>query len=154
MKIYLDTNIFCRPFDNQSQKRIRNEAIAFLEIIENVINKKLFLISSEILEFEIGKIKNFEKRIKVSDFLSLASDVIYGTKEQLRISNKLEQKYNLKGHDALHVAAAFLGKAEYMITCDDLLLEKVWVISSFTKEEGFEIKLINPISFLKVLKGE
>ena len=72
MKIYLDTNVFCRPFDDQSQKQIKKEAIAFLKIIENLINKNLSLISSEILEFEISKIKNFEKQIKIFSFLSLA----------------------------------------------------------------------------------
>jgi hypothetical protein len=31
--IYLDTNVYCRPLDNQNDRRINIEAKAFLEIV-------------------------------------------------------------------------------------------------------------------------
>lgn len=102
MKIYLDTNVYCRPFDDQTQKKIMDEARAFLKIIKNVIAEKLFLVSSEILQFEINQMEDFEKRIKVSSFLTVASTTVYGTLEQLTLSQRLERDCGLKGRDALH----------------------------------------------------
>lgn len=152
MKIYLDTNVYCRPFDDQTQKKIMDEARAFLKIIENVIDEKLFLVSSEILQFEINQMEDFEKRIKVSSFLTLTSTTVYGTLEQLTLSQRLERDCGLKGRDALHLAAAFAGRASYLITCDNEFLNKVKCCSALTKQEGFEVKLINPIDYLKRLK--
>ena len=36
MKIYLDTCIYCRPFDDQSQDRIEKETKAFIEILISI----------------------------------------------------------------------------------------------------------------------
>ncbi|MCD6456239.1 MAG: hypothetical protein J7K81_05560 [Methanophagales archaeon] len=36
MKIYLDTCVYCRPFDDQSQDRIEKETKAFIEIVTSI----------------------------------------------------------------------------------------------------------------------
>ncbi len=81
MRIYLDTNVWCRPYDDLSQKRIEDESFAF-EKIKNYTNDKIFeIIGSDILtnlidcyhicSAIVGKAKYFitcdDKIIKKSD---------------------------------------------------------------------------------------
>ena len=51
-KIYLDTNIYNRPYDDQLQVRIRLETIAIFEILKRVQSKALALVWSFILDFK------------------------------------------------------------------------------------------------------
>jgi len=53
MTIYLDTNVYNRPFDDHSQERILEEALAFIEIYSFVVRGTLKCISSDILKLEI-----------------------------------------------------------------------------------------------------
>jgi hypothetical protein len=53
MLIYLDPNVYFRPFNDQSQARIRHEAKAFVKILEQLECGESALLQSEILEFEI-----------------------------------------------------------------------------------------------------
>jgi len=50
MIIYLDTNVYNRPFDDLSQERILEEAFAFIEIYSFVVRGTLKCISSDILK--------------------------------------------------------------------------------------------------------
>ena len=50
MTIYLDTNVYNRPFDDLSQERILEEAFAFIEIYSFVVRGTLKCISSDILK--------------------------------------------------------------------------------------------------------
>jgi predicted nucleic acid-binding protein len=53
------------------------------------------------------------------------------------------KKIGLKAKDALHVASAIEGNANYFLTTDDKILKK---LSKFP-----EIKVIDPIEFVKVI---
>jgi len=52
MKIYLDICCFNRPFDNQSQTRIRLESEAKLRIQDDILEGKFQLVWSYILDAE------------------------------------------------------------------------------------------------------
>ena len=52
MKIYLDNCCFNRPFDDQTQIRIKLEAEAKLQIQADILDKKFDLVWSYILEAE------------------------------------------------------------------------------------------------------
>lgn len=54
--LYFDTNVLCRPFDDQTVRRIRRETEAFERILENIEAKKAAFITSEILVFEVQRI--------------------------------------------------------------------------------------------------
>ena len=88
MLIYLDTNVYCRPFDDQSQERIRREATAFVELIELVQERKLDFLNSEILEFEIGRIEDQERLARVRSYLDLCSVKLRGSEEQRNMVSK------------------------------------------------------------------
>lgn len=55
MKIYLDVCCLNRPFDDQSEDRIRLESEAIITILSHCHSKEWELIGSEIIEFEISK---------------------------------------------------------------------------------------------------
>ena len=52
LRIYLDTSVYNRPFDNQEQTRVRLETEAFLLILEKAITGAIQIIASSALEYE------------------------------------------------------------------------------------------------------
>ncbi len=54
-------------------------------------------------------------------------------------------KKGLKSKDALHIACAIEGKAEYFITTDDKILKKIKGLK--------EIEVVDPIQFITILEG-
>jgi predicted nucleic acid-binding protein len=122
-------------------------------LIELVQERKLDFLNSEILEFEIGRIKDRERLARVQSYLDLCSVKLKGSEEQLELAKELERECNLKGRDALHIAAACLGKAAYCATCDDLVLKRADCCVKVTEEHGFRVILIGPEELKDVLKG-
>jgi hypothetical protein len=55
MLIYLDTNVYSRPFDDQTNEKFQVEANAFLKILAEVKTGTLNLLSSAILKFEVDE---------------------------------------------------------------------------------------------------
>lgn len=70
MKIYFDCCSLQRPFDDRSQLRIRIEAEAVLSILSLFESGELDLVNSEIIEFEINNIFDFEKRFFCQSILA------------------------------------------------------------------------------------
>ena len=52
MKIYLDTSVYNRPFDDQTQPRIWLETLALALILQYLESGEAILVSSSVLEFE------------------------------------------------------------------------------------------------------
>ena len=74
MKIYLDMNIYNRPFDDQSQIRVRLETIAVFEILQMVKSGSLLLVWSFMLEYENSLNPYDDIRIEIESVFSLASE--------------------------------------------------------------------------------
>ena len=55
MKIYLDTSVYNRPFDDQTQPRIWLETLALALILQLVEAGEATLVNSSVLEFENSK---------------------------------------------------------------------------------------------------
>ncbi len=51
----------------------------------------------------------------------------------------------VKSKDALHIACAIEGKAEYFLTTDDKLIKKL--------AETIELIVINPVNFIPILES-
>lgn len=79
--IYLDTNVYARPFDDQQHSDIQEEANAFLAIIAGVKDGKLVLLRSDILDFEVMNILREEKRTKVENYLELCDKHVENSDE-------------------------------------------------------------------------
>jgi predicted nucleic acid-binding protein len=153
--VYINTNVFCRPFDDQGQKRVLLETEAFITILTWINEGKLELLSSQTLDAEISNIDDPAKREYALDMLEVYTTK-YVTLDQhiLTLSGRIHRKYCVDPIDAQHLASACLGGAAYLITCDDELWRiKASVIKRHILKEGFKLKVMNPIEFVEAFKG-
>lgn len=152
MLVYCDTNVYCRPLDDQIQPQIRAETEAFLGILERVDTGEMTLVSSDILEAEISRMPDIQKRRLVRLYLDRCEQrVPIG----MRIAGKaqeLVEQCGLKNRDALHVASACAGEVRWFLTCDDRLANKREAVLQMTKEFGSEVEMLNPVEFLEQLE--
>jgi len=144
MKIYLDNCSFNRPFDDQSFMRIKLETEAKLFVQEKILSGKLQLIWSHILEYENMQNQFIERRNAIIEWKKIATEKIGGTKNVVARASKFT-RYGVKSKDALHIACAIEGKAEYFLTTDDKLLKKLAKIK--------ELIVINPVNFIPILEN-
>ena len=145
MKIYLDNCCFNRPFDDQSQIRIRLETEAKLEIQADIQDGIFELVWSYILEAE-NMVNPFEERKKaIQDWKRYSSMVV---KEEEKILGKATQLNHagLRSKDALHIACAVLARCKYFITTDDKIINKQSLITG--------LSLIDPIGFIKEIYND
>ncbi len=56
---------------------------------------------------------------------------------------------NAKNKDSLHLAAAIYSECEYFITCDDKFIKTIGKNKDNMKDTIGNIKLYNPIDFLR-----
>lgn len=150
LKIYLDTNVYCRPSDDQSQKRIRAETLAFLKILQSVIEKQILLIGSDIIDVEIDKHPNEIKRERAKSYQVYCSSHVEESEELVGIGKKLMEQAGLRPRDALHIASAAADKADYFITCDDKVRNKKVKIVEVL---GYGLNVMTPVEYIKKRGG-
>jgi predicted nucleic acid-binding protein len=141
LKIYLDTNVWCRPFDAPS-KRVVKETNAFLKILEMTYEGRFNISGSIISDIEIDRIDGEEKRKAIRQLIPLfISEKEYEISEILL--KEIKSTIHLSLPDSAHLACAIKQKCKYFLTCDDELLMKKEEI-----ERNYQIKVRNPINFL------
>ncbi|MDY6868701.1 MAG: PIN domain-containing protein [Chloroflexota bacterium] len=155
--IYLDTNVYSRPFDDQTQANIQEEANAFLKIIAEVKANKLSLLCSDILDFEVQNILNEEKRAKLEVFLGLCAEHLESSDEVLNVGKRIENNCPIRARDALHIASAILGQARYFLSCDKKVTQKKQGqcyrrVARTYRQEYFSV--MNPILFVEKIEQE
>ena len=140
MKIYFDNCCFNRPFDDQSQIRIKLEAEAKLRIQADIQDGKFELVWSYILEAE-NKANPFDERKRA--ILEWKGHSIMIIKEDGAILEKARKLNNvgLRSKDALHLSCAISGGCDYFLTTDDKIINKNSLIE--------DIILTDPIGFIK-----
>jgi predicted nucleic acid-binding protein len=134
-------NIYNRPFDDQSQVRIRLETIATYAILKTIKEKRYTLLWSFMLEFENSLNPHEDIKMEIGMTSSLALEYIDMAEDILEKAKVLELK-DIKPRDAMHLACAAKGAADYFLTCDDKLIKK----AHFIKDEFI---IINPIEFIR-----
>ena len=142
MRIYLDLCVYNRPFDDQSQPRIFIEATEFLLILSEVVGREITLISSFVLEYENIRSPFIMRRDKISDILKVASEYV-SYSEKLKNRAKEIEKTGIMSIDALHIACAEMAKADFFVTCDDVLVRK-----GITNKENFKVRIISLMEFI------
>jgi len=139
--IYLDVCCLNRPFDDQTQTRIRLESEAILEIISYCKLGQFELVNSTILELEISKIYNSLKKEKLEQYLLLATHKILVTEKIIQKAKKFTL-LGIKNFDALHLACAE-NNVDIFLTTDDRLLNKCIYYN-----QQINVQVSNPISWL------
>ncbi|NJD76478.1 MAG: type II toxin-antitoxin system VapC family toxin [Candidatus Methanoperedens sp.] len=140
MRIYMDVCCLNRPFDEQSQDRIRIESEAVLAIL----NRCLYdweLVGSEAINYEISKIPDDERRTGVKVLAAISGHRVTVNESILKRASELEN-IGLKALDALHLACAEKS-SEVMLTTDDEIVKKVMVDDSLIK-----VRVENPVRWL------
>jgi predicted nucleic acid-binding protein len=140
VRIYLDNCCFNRPFDDQSQIRVRLEAEAKLKIQEEIRSGRLQLTWSYILDYENSRNPYQERREQIRNWKNYAASDIQESSDLLEVANLLNQK-GIQKIDCLHIACAILSKCEYFLTTDDGILK--------CGKEIDDIRIDDPIGFIK-----
>jgi predicted nucleic acid-binding protein len=124
VKVYFDLCVYNRPFDDQTQPRIMTEAIAVVTIMALIAAKQISSINSFVLHYENLKNPNQEKRAYIETLLAESSEFVGPSDTIFARALELEKK-GIMGIDALHVACAQEVKADYFVSCDDVLVKRL-----------------------------
>lgn len=149
-RVYLDTNVYCRPLDDQGNRRIRKESQAFLEIADKAFRGEIEIVSSDYVKFEVEQIQNPLKRKDVRGFertLSLIN--VDSSRSLIALAREFSARCNVNALDALHISAACLSEASFLITCDDKIVNKNICIEKLAAEKEYRLKVRNPINYVR-----
>jgi hypothetical protein len=152
--IYLDTNVYSRPFDDQTDEKIQKEANAFLKIIAEVKAGNLNLLSSDMLTFEANEVIDDEKRMKVISHLEWCKEHINSSDEIFKLGKLIQKDCHIRGRDALHIASAILGNARYFLSCDKQVTQKKRANCYRRHAKNYErdyFSVMNPTMFIEKL---
>jgi predicted nucleic acid-binding protein len=141
MRIYLDVSCLNRPFDDQSQPRVRLESEAVTILLDGIDSGRWEEISSRMAEIEVSAIPDDIRRWHVFRLLpgsriELTASVFERARELVGLG--------LKAADAVHLSAAEAGKANLLLTCDDRFLHKCEQIA-----DELKLQVSNPVDWLK-----
>ena len=145
MKIYLDLCAIQRPLDTPDHVRIVLESEAVLGIIAFCDNGQIELLSSEALLYEGEQSSLPTRKEHTLAILEKAKSIINVAKKETLRAEKI-MSFGLKPLDALHLALAETGKADYFCTCDDKLLRNA------KKVEDLMVKVINPVDLIQEIE--
>lgn len=145
MKIYLDLCAIQRPLDTPKQVRIVLESETVLGIITFCDSGQAELLSSEALLYESELSSLPIRKEHTLAVLSKTKDVLnVPDKEKLRAANMMT--FGIKPLDALHLALAESGNADYFCTCDDKLLRNSKQVTNLM------VKVVNPVELVQEIE--
>jgi predicted nucleic acid-binding protein len=147
MKIYLDTCVYCRPFDDQSQDRIEKETKEFIEVLKFAELGKVIIVSSDVLIDELEEIVDPRMSSEVKEFIKICKEHVELSEEIIKLARRVEGECRITGADALHIAAS--GGTKYFITCDEYILSKDECINKFMKRKGHGVEVIDIVRFVE-----
>ncbi len=140
-KIYLDMNIYNRPFDDQVQVRIRLETIAIFSVLQRIKEGEFSLLWSFMIDYEnsLNPYNNVRQEIEMAS--ALANETVVPDDFIIAKAREFET-IGIRPRDAIHLACALKGEAEYFLICDNKLIKK-------SSELGINLKIMNPLKFIE-----
>lgn len=143
-RVYLDTSIYNRPFDDQTQPKVFLETQAVILILQMVEAKLIELVSSSVLEYENSRNPFIVNQQSMKRYLQIATLRVL-LDENIRERAKQLEQQGIKAIDALHVACAETSQSDYFITCDKRLINRC---------QGLTLKAINPTDFILEIEDD
>ena len=139
MRVYLDNCCYNRPFDEQTQLKVRLETEAKLRVQAMMRNGEVEYVWSDILSQEVFDNPFPHRREKILEWRHGAVCTVEITTDVIADADGLAEK-GLKAADALHVASAAAVDCDCFITTDIRLLRRV---------RQFKVtRILNPMEFL------
>ena len=145
MRLYCDVNIYNRCFDDQSQVRIRLETVAIEAILQFAEAGAFDLVWSFMLEYENSLNPHQDRKEWVELLSRLCTHRIGPSPRVLASARLLVKRAKIKPRDALHLACAEAGEADYFVTCDDDLIRRF----ERRRQTKLRVKAINPVEFIR-----
>lgn len=143
MRLYLDVSCLNRPFDDQSQVRIRLETEAITLILERLDSGLWTQVSSEMALIEINAIADVDRRTRVRLLLPEETEILKLTTSTFQRVAAL-QRLGFKPADALHVAAAEEAGANVLLSCDERLCRL-----ARRHRNKLKVRVANPLDWLR-----
>jgi predicted nucleic acid-binding protein len=140
MRIYFDVCCLNRPYDDMKQNRIRLEKEAILAILSRCNFGSWVHISSNIVDYEINQINDYERRSEVQALNAECDEKIILNQKIFDRAGTLES-YGIKSYDAYHVALAEAANADVFLTTDDKLIK-------LAEKAQVNVKVINPVTWV------
>ena len=140
-RVYFDTCALSRPFDDQSQARIRLEAEAVAHLLRAVDEGRLEWVSSEVVVFEVTRIPDEAQRESLLSLARRAGFTVPLSGEIGRRARVLRQQ-GLRDLDALHLASAEATQAGVLITT-----EQRFIRTAAGLNPASTVQVKNPVVF-------
>ncbi len=141
-KIYLDVCCLNRPFDDQTQPRIRLESEAVITIINQCQSGDWKMINSSAIVAELNQTSNIERLQNTKRLLAVAKiKVITSSFIEQRAAEL--QKMGFSSYDATHIASAEISQADIFLTTDDRLVKK-----ARKNSQSITVNINNPVQWL------
>jgi predicted nucleic acid-binding protein len=132
-----------RLTDDQSQRRIAEEAEAVEQILRLLRAKTIEWLSSTALVAETNSNPDQERRYEVGALLLLAKETIPLDGRIIQRAKELEA-FGYGAFDALHLSNAEAGNAEVLLTTDDRFIKRA------ARAVGSpRIRVLNPVEWLR-----
>jgi hypothetical protein len=145
MKIYMDVCCLCRPFDDHQNRKIRLEAEVILSILDRC-SSDWELVGSVVLDSEISRMADPDKRQKVEQKLELVREYIE-LDETIFNRALMYQRSGIKLFDALHLACAQSGETIFLTTDNRII-----ILSG--KIPAITIRVENPVRWLMEVSAD
>lgn len=140
-KIYLDVCCLQRPFDDQTQPRVRLEAEAIKLILGRVEQGEFEWLTSEVVDYEIDQNPDAERALKARLLVAHAKRKIIVGEDETARGNEIEQ-LGFTGFDALHLACAESGDVDVFLTTDDKLVKR-----AARMRAKLDVRVANPLQW-------
>jgi predicted nucleic acid-binding protein len=136
-----------RPFDDQSQDKVRLETEAIISILGRCLSGAWLLIGSDVIELELRKNTSVDKKQKVTQLHNIArARVVYNAAIKTRAAEF--RNYGIKLFDSLHLASAEYACADVFLTVDARLIKSA-------ARSDVKIRAKNPLDYyMEVLNDE
>jgi predicted nucleic acid-binding protein len=143
MRIYLDVCCLNRPFDDQTQERIRLEAEAILLILRRIQADDWSWAGSPAVIAEIRRTPDEERRQAMTSLLKRMNITIPLT-TQIAARVQALETMGFKPFDAAHLAFAEAGQVDVFLTTDDRLIH-----TAVRHSDKIAVEVENPLRWLQ-----
>lgn len=145
MRVYLDNCCYNRPYDNQNQLKVYMEAQAKLEIQQMIMDGKLELVTSYVLEAENAANPFDGKRTDIQSFIDAYTKAFVSKKQESEVQKIADaiMKSGIKTMDAYHIACAEIAGCGVFFTTDRRLL----------KYRAERMRILNPVTYIIEQEG-
>ena len=146
--LYLDLNLYCRTFNDQTQLRMYSEARAVDTILNLASRQRYKIYWSYVLQAENNFNQNLvERQIVIRQSTSSCFCSIIPADDIRHLADQIQTLSSISRYDAEHIACAERAGCDYLLTGDDRLLRQFNRLK-VQKVLSLQVVLQNPVDFL------